>query len=102
MHSDAARGNEENGYMIGGNFSGLYYNHEAYQQREERQEELRKIKEAKSDTAKFKSLLHAAENGDSRSGYELAVCYKLGIGVEQNDSLAFKWLRLAAEGGVML
>lgn len=99
MHSAAARGNEENGYMTGGNFTGLYYNLEAYQQREERQEELKKLKEAKSDTAKFKSLLHAAENGDSRSGYELAICYKLGIGVEQNDSLAFKWLRLAAEGG---
>lgn len=34
MHLNAARGNEENGYMISGNHAGLYYNSQAqYEQR---------------------------------------------------------------------
>lgn len=95
----AARGNEENGYMTGGNWTGLYYDHEAYRQHRKRQEELKK---AKAAIAEFKSLLHRAEHGNPRAGYELARCYELGVGVEQNDSLAVKWYRLAAEAGEVI
>lgn len=99
IHSAAARGNEKNGYMTGGNIACLYADFETYQQRKERQEELKRSKEAKADTIKFNSLLHATENGDSQSGYELAAYYKHGIGVGKNDSLAVKWLRFSAESG---
>ena len=99
MHSAAARGNEENGYITGGNWTGLYYDHEAYRQHRKRQEELKK---AKAAIAEFKSLLHRAEHGDPRAGSELARCYELGDGVEQNDSLAVKWYRLAAEAGEVM
>lgn len=100
MHLAAAQGNEENGYMTGGNLTGLYYDQEAYWQRRESQ---REVEEARSDSiTEFESLLRSAERGSSREQSMVARCYALGEGVEQNDSLAVKWCRLAAEAGDML
>lgn len=97
MHSDAARGNEENGYMTGGNWTGLYYDQEAYWQRK-KLKEAAKPENSGTDAA-FELWLHEAEQGDVWAQYEVAVCYTLGNGVEQNDSLAIKWFGKAAEGG---
>lgn len=99
MHSAAARGNEKNGYMTGGNIACLYADFETYQQRKEHQEELKRLKEAKADTIKFNSLLHAAENGNAKAQYLIGRCYGHGKGVKQSDEEAFKWLRLAARQG---
>ena len=61
MHLDAARGNEENGYMTGGNCTGLYYDAKANWQREKCQQEL---EEAKSDSVtELDWFLHSAERG---------------------------------------
>ncbi len=44
-------------------------------------------------------LRRAAEMGHPKAQNHLAVCYKLGRGVPQNDSSAVKWLHQAAEQG---
>lgn len=94
MHQAAARGNEANGYMIGGNLAGLYFDSETH-------DELRKsIQPVEYDPdAEFQSLLYKAEHGDIYSQYELGKCYTQGEGVEKNDSLAIKWWCCAAEEG---
>ena len=101
MHLNAARGNEENGYMISGNHAGLYYNSQAqYEQRmrEREAEEAKKPKKPEFAT-QFVSYLYDAEHGEGKAQNHIGRCYALGDGVEQNDSLAIKWYRLAAEGG---
>lgn len=101
MHLNAAQGNEENDYMISGNWAGLYYNRQAqYEQRmrEREAEEAKKPKKPEFPT-EFESYLYDAEHGDLWAQNHIGRCYALGDGVEQNDSLAIKWYRLAAEGG---
>lgn len=94
MHQAAARGNETNGYMLGGNLVGLYVDMET-------RNELRKsIKPVEYDpAAEFRSLLYKAKHGDVVAQYELGMCYAYGHDVEKNDSLAIKWWCCAAEGG---
>jgi TPR repeat protein len=41
----------------------------------------------------------AAEQGDARAQYHLAILYEQGLGTEKNIPEAFKWARLAAENG---
>ena len=41
----------------------------------------------------------AAEKGDPNAQYHLGKMYQLGQGVEQSDSVAKAWYRLAAAGG---
>lgn len=101
MHVSAARGNEENDYMISGNCAGLYYNSQArYEQRmrEREAEEAKKPKKPEFAT-QFESYLYDAEHGDLWAQNHIGRCYALGDSVAQNDSLAIKWYRLAAEGG---
>lgn len=101
MHLNAARGNEENNYMISGNYAGLYYNNKAryeLRMREWEAEEAKKPKKPEFAT-EFESRLYDAEHGDLWAQNHIGRCYALGDGVERNDSLAIKWYRLAAEGG---
>lgn len=97
MHADAARGNERNGYMTGGNRAGLYFNTDVYRERRERKEAARPENSAVGEA--FRLWLLKAGQGDVQAQYEVAVCYILGNGVEQNDSLAIGWIRKAADGG---
>lgn len=101
MHLSAARGNEENGYMIAGNCAGLYYDADAHYERLLRQRELEEAEKPKKPefATQFESYLYDAEHGYLKAQNHVARCYALGDGVEQNDSLAIKWYRLAAEGG---
>lgn len=104
MHGTAARGDEHNGYMTGGNSTGLYYNAKAYSERIERQREaeaLSKPQEPKFAT-EFEFLLYYAERGDIETQNSLGCRYAKGEGVEKNDSLAVKWFRSSAEGGSMI
>lgn len=41
----------------------------------------------------------AANNGHAAAQYNLALCYKSGKGIAQNDSVALHWFNLAAEQG---
>jgi TPR repeat protein len=43
------------------------------------------------------ALLLAVNTGDVDAAYELAELYRLGVGVEQSETYAVKWLRKAAE-----
>lgn len=99
MHQEAARGNERNGYMIGGNWAGLYFNQEAFRERQERKEAAKQKKEEAEAVERFESSLSEARQGSVWAQYEVASCYALGEGVEQNDSLAIRWYRKAAAGG---
>ena len=66
LHLEAAKGNEENGYMTGGNMTGLYYNSQAlFEQRtrEAEVEEANKPKKPVFDTD-FESYMYDAEHGD--------------------------------------
>lgn len=101
MHWDAARGNEANGYMTGGNSTGLYYDAEDYRQQRLHQRELEEAAKPKKPefATQFESYLYDAEHGDLWAQNHIARCYALGDGIEQNDSLAIKWYRVAAEGG---
>lgn len=40
-----------------------------------------------------------AEQGDAEAQCSLGDCYRLGLGVEQDYSAAFKWYQLSAEQG---
>ena len=42
----------------------------------------------------------AAKRGFESSQYNLAVCYKYGVGIEQNDVMAAKWFHCAAIQGL--
>lgn len=97
MHADAARGNERNGYMIGGNRAGLYFDTDAYRERREPEEAVRRENSPAGEV--FGLWLLKAGQGDVQAQYEVGVCYTLGNGVGQNDSLAIRWFRKAAEGG---
>lgn len=97
MHTVAARGNERNGYMIGGSRVGLYFDPEALCERKELEEAANPMDSGAA--AAFGLWLHEAKQGSVRAQYEVGICYTLGNGVEQNDSLAIKWFRKAAEGG---
>lgn len=101
MHLAAARGNEANGYTIMGNGAGLYYDAEAYRQLRLHKRELEEAAKPKKPefATQFESYLYDAEHGDLWAQNHIGRCYALGDGVEQNDSLAIKWYRLAAEGG---
>ena len=101
MHWDAARGKKENGYMTRGNSTGLYYDAEAYRQLRLHKRELEEAAKPKKPefATQFESYLYDAEHGDLWAQNHIGRCYALGDGVEQNDSLAIKWYRLAAEGG---
>jgi len=47
----------------------------------------------------FKEFKAAAEKGDARSQYSLAVMYNDGIGVKKNPEEATNWFRKAAAQG---
>jgi TPR repeat protein len=47
----------------------------------------------------FKEFKMAAENGDVRAQYSLAVMYNDGIGVKKNPAEAMIWFRKAAAKG---
>lgn len=97
MHADAARGNERNGYTVRGSRAGLYFNQEAFSQRKKLEETARPENSPTGEV--FRLWLLKAGQGDVQAQYEVGVCYTLGNGVEQNDSLAIRWFRKAAEGG---
>ena len=46
-----------------------------------------------------KTLIQAAENGDSDSQYKLGLCYEKGDGIKQEPTEAVKWYRRAADQG---
>ena len=50
-------------------------------------------------TTAFKEFKMAAENGDARAQYSLAVMYNDGIGVRKNPDEAMSWFRKAAAKG---
>lgn len=100
MHESAARGNEENGYMTGGNCTGLYYDAEANHERWQQQKAKEEAEKAKlPQTTLFDSYLQRAEQGDVWAQNEVARCYGVGDDVAQNDTLAVEWCRKAAESG---
>lgn len=41
----------------------------------------------------------AVEKNISESQFNLALMYESGVGVRQNSEIAFKWVKVAAEGG---
>jgi TPR repeat protein len=45
------------------------------------------------------NYLEAAEQGDAQAQYRLGRAYARGLGVDQNNEEALKWLRKAAEKG---
>ena len=47
----------------------------------------------------FKEFRNAAENGDARAQYSLAVMYNDGIGIRKNPEEAMAWFRRAAANG---
>jgi len=49
----------------------------------------------------FKIHKKHAENGNMESEYNLGIIYKLGYGVEKNDQLAEKYLKLSADKGYL-
>ena len=62
--------------------------------------------EKKDDAFDLNQLLHMlpairkdAENGRINAQLMLAMCYRLGYGVEQDAEEAFKWFKLAADAG---
>lgn len=59
---------------------------------------------ALAEQGRFASAIHewrnAAEQGDAESQFALGLAYERGQGVAQNVEEAFKWHRLAAEGGL--
>ena len=87
--------------MTRGNNTGLYYDAEAYRQLRLHKRELEEAAKPKKPefATQFESYLYDAEHGDLWAQNHIGRCYALGDGVEQNDSLAIKWYRLAAEGG---
>lgn len=95
LHSLAARGNWHNGYMVGGNFAGLYYDAGSVHFRDE-------VKAEEPDFAtEFESLLYDAGQGSKWAQHDLGLRYIKGEGVEKNDTLAVKWFTMAAESGLM-
>lgn len=48
---------------------------------------------------KLENLIYAAEHGSSEAMYELGMMYYSGDGVAEDERLAFKWLRRAADKG---
>ena len=50
-------------------------------------------------TTAFKEFRVAAENGDVRAQYSLAVMYNDGIGIRKNPEEAMVWFRKAAAKG---
>lgn len=97
MHAEASRGNERNGYRIGGNRTGLYFDTDVYRERREPEEEARPGDSPAGEI--FGLWLLKAGQGDVQAQYKAGICYTLGNGVEQNDSLAIRWFHKAAEGG---
>lgn len=59
----------------------------------------RKLKNAGESPQEFKTLLKAAEQGDVEAQNRLAVCYRTGRGVSQDEKEGMRWHRLAAEQG---
>jgi TPR repeat protein len=51
------------------------------------------------ETKPFDELLRDATTGDVEASYELAKLYRLGEGVEQNETHAVEWCRKAAKQG---
>lgn len=104
MHQAAARGNESNDYMTGGNCTGLYYDSAQKQEERLRREELKQASEPKTPefATAFEARLYDAEEGDREAQNSTGCSYATGNGVEKNDTLAVKWFRKAAEGGYML
>ena len=50
-------------------------------------------------TTAFKEFKTAAEKGDARAQYSLAVMYNDGIGIKKNPDEAMIWFRKAASNG---
>src|SRR6266496_4967168 len=45
------------------------------------------------------SLYEAAERGDAEAQFNLGMMYSTGLGIEKDDSAAFRWNQKAAEQG---
>jgi TPR repeat protein len=45
------------------------------------------------------SLYEAAERGDAEAQFNLGMMYSAGLGIEKDDSAAFRWIHKAAEQG---
>jgi TPR repeat protein len=57
------------------------------------------LAESKADDPNFASVQAAAEKGDAKAQYELAICYAKGKGVPADAAKAAEYLRKAADQG---
>jgi TPR repeat protein len=53
----------------------------------------------KKETKSADKYREAAEQGDAKAQNNLGVCYRYGLGVEQDDTQAAHWIRKSAEQG---
>ena len=58
-----------------------------------------KTKKRKADAKAVEWYTKAAERGDRKAQYNLAVCYDYGVGVVQDNAKAVEWYTKAAEQG---
>lgn len=58
--------------------------------------------ESKNFAQAMRLLGPLAERGAVEAQYRLAIMHQVGLGVLRNESMAYKWMRLAADQGLAL